>query len=746
MKKNWFYRLLLSYLPILYAIVAVLIAVFYFIVSDLFEKQSIKANEVFTRQVMQTIDQTLKAIDQTITEEINSGNEIEQFMTNKQSNDRYLIDHSMSEKLNDLNIGIIDTIYIYRVRDRMVLTQDYMVSLDAFADREFIMDMMRQADTGRWTDIRKYSDSTFSEQGKNVVSLVRKVPLLSGGQGLVVVNIAVSSIQSLMDEMSDKRISLVLVSDRNGAGFSVKNHTNPRNEYSSLSGSRSVLTSRYTGWEYSSINTGRMYDAVSVVTVIWMAIGFAAITLGGVWIIITSKKNYKPIEGIMERVRKVQHQRNPDKDERNKTDEFKYIEATLEVLIEKEQSYQKQYEQEITVKRQRFFKELIEGIKSVSQEEWEREAARYKLQRDFKCFTLAIAEVDKYLSFSNSFNGQDQALLKFALENVLQEVAENNALTVWTEWISNSRLGILFFSGSEITGENNEAVIRACDEVRGWMQDNWVYTVTFAVGTPESQISQVSQSYCTALEALEYKSAMGTNRIIGFWDILTGSREQLFANLQFICSLAQFYRIGDKNWESSFERFFEGLKTGMLSREEMVSQLNYLIYYLSQEMSGLSVEMQELWRNHAAKGLQEIVERFETIEEAYEEFYERLKETAQQMKHLRENSGNRELMTKVRRYIEENYSNPDLSLAHLSDAFGVHPNYVSSLFKDEFGEKFVDYLIKVRIDQAKGLLEATSDSVEQVANKVGYIHALSFIRVFKKCVGMTPGDYRKGSR
>jgi two-component system response regulator YesN len=101
------------------------------------------------------------------------------------------------------------------------------------------------------------------------------------------------------------------------------------------------------------------------------------------------------------------------------------------------------------------------------------------------------------------------------------------------------------------------------------------------------------------------------------------------------------------------------------------------------------------------------------------------------------------LIHEVKNYIEEKYANRDLSLNHLSEEFNLSSRYLSRLFKDEFGEKFVDYLVRVRIEHAKKLLQETPESVHGIALKVGYLHSFSFIRVFKKMVGVTPGDFRK---
>jgi AraC-like DNA-binding protein len=138
------------------------------------------------------------------------------------------------------------------------------------------------------------------------------------------------------------------------------------------------------------------------------------------------------------------------------------------------------------------------------------------------------------------------------------------------------------------------------------------------------------------------------------------------------------------------------------------------------------------------------VKGFTKIEEAerpIRTILQRLSATFHQQKNKKESH---KLILQIKQYIESHYDNPELSLNHISEIFSLHMKTVSRLFKEVFGEDFVDYVAKVRMEEAKRLLVGeTPDSVQDIARKVGYTHAITFIRVFKKWVGTTPGDYRK---
>jgi two-component system response regulator YesN len=58
------------------------------------------------------------------------------------------------------------------------------------------------------------------------------------------------------------------------------------------------------------------------------------------------------------------------------------------------------------------------------------------------------------------------------------------------------------------------------------------------------------------------------------------------------------------------------------------------------------------------------------------------------------------------------------------------------------GVTFWEYVAQVRVDKSKKLLVDLDDTIEQIAEKVGYNNRFSYIRAFKKYTSVTPGEYR----
>ncbi|HZG86880.1 response regulator [Paenibacillus sp.] len=94
-------------------------------------------------------------------------------------------------------------------------------------------------------------------------------------------------------------------------------------------------------------------------------------------------------------------------------------------------------------------------------------------------------------------------------------------------------------------------------------------------------------------------------------------------------------------------------------------------------------------------------------------------------------------------YIAERYNESGMSLAGAANALFVSSAYLSSLFKQELGVNFLDYVHQFRIEKAKALLQSTDLKIQAVAREVGYFDEAHFTKTFKKWTGMLPSQYKK---
>ena len=106
------------------------------------------------------------------------------------------------------------------------------------------------------------------------------------------------------------------------------------------------------------------------------------------------------------------------------------------------------------------------------------------------------------------------------------------------------------------------------------------------------------------------------------------------------------------------------------------------------------------------------------------------------------NIKNVDIIRKTREFIRANYKKK-IKLIDISKAIYLSPYYLSHIFKKETGSTLLEYLTKVRIEEAKYLLENTQWNTTQIAFEVGCSDQSYFCKVFKKSESISPSDYRK---
>lgn len=84
-----------------------------------------------------------------------------------------------------------------------------------------------------------------------------------------------------------------------------------------------------------------------------------------------------------------------------------------------------------------------------------------------------------------------------------------------------------------------------------------------------------------------------------------------------------------------------------------------------------------------------------------------------------------------------------LLIADYAERFRMNASYLSQLFKQEVGESFTDYLLKVRMNKAAELLRDERLSIEAISEQVGYDDHFHFRKMFKKYYQVTPSVYRR---
>ncbi|MCR5138125.1 MAG: response regulator [Oscillospiraceae bacterium] len=384
--------------------------------------------------------------------------------------------------------------------------------------------------------------------------------------------------------------------------------------------------------------------------------------------------------------------------------------------------------------RQRFFEKLAGGKMGI-QEIYE-EAGRLELDLDAEGYNLLLFVLQP--RESGAAYSEETAALE---ESILQYFLRFPDILLFRSSLLSRAL---LLKGSreklrELAEKCIDAIRQRCAESR--CAPDW----TVAVSTPTERLSGIPHCYAEAVHILAFRHLMPrrhvlTAEITGRAGKDAGLADAVDSGKADPMLIRNFVQNGFADEIEDFVTEYLGnLEPGLRS----MMFRHYLIFS---------------WRINAAAAVAELGLSREALiarlpaadaDLTAEELRGYLTEVLASAIGLRnEESGrqNSDLVEQAILYVDQHYTEEDLSLNSVARAVNISTNYLSALFGQKVGLSFVEYLTQKRMTRAKQLLRQSDRRSGEIAQEVGYRDAHYFSFVFKKTQGCTPREYRSGER
>lgn len=187
--------------------------------------------------------------------------------------------------------------------------------------------------------------------------------------------------------------------------------------------------------------------------------------------------------------------------------------------------------------------------------------------------------------------------------------------------------------------------------------------------------------------------------------------------------------------ESAWQSFSANLRSVAEKSHVRVEHiLHYLILHMMRELKELGVlsaaKEADIWMK---------LETDCTVKALWTTIEQMIEESLEAAAHRKSSDV---LMALSKDYIDKHLAK-DIGVDEMADYLGISCSYFSLLFKQHFGETFVEYVTRQRMELAKSLLARSDKSVTQIGKMVGYAERRYFTKVFQKYVRLTPSEYRE---
>lgn len=266
--------------------------------------------------------------------------------------------------------------------------------------------------------------------------------------------------------------------------------------------------------------------------------------------------------------------------------------------------------------------------------------------------------------------------------------------------------------------------------------------ITFSTGVSKHHrnIRDLKEAYKEADYALKYHFLFPRNQLFSF-EAVEGKQESMEIPVDLIKKLANMLGTErDQELKSTLVKVldYEKISSSPIEYLESLNQVfNQLVFECF--FSKLGEESVEIFKMLNKVENMYNFDNFNEYFQTVEDLLMRLHEYNKQLKLV---YSEQKYLEQAVHFIKENYYK-DLNLAVVSNHISLNYSYFSHMFKEYTGQNFVDYLKKIRIEEAKILLKQPEYKVFEVSEMVGYKNPKQFTRVFREMEGISPSEYRE---
>lgn len=450
-----------------------------------------------------------------------------------------------------------------------------------------------------------------------------------------------------------------------------------------------------------------------------------------------ARRNYSPITGILDTINKS----TGEVYDSNET-EFTFISDFLSNSLNQITTLTKKLEVHVDVLRNNFLMQAMLGNYTDQTSDRDEDVfLKHHITLLADMFGIILMNIDEVDSrkLGNADQKQTQQIIPFIIANVIEELCAktHQCFIVPTQTLTYACI-INFSRGSDTSRQQDDmsAITARCTS---FLAESFGLVITSALSGIHSNLPGLHTAYLEAQAALSYRYANGRGQMISYQEIqakvynYTSIENEKYEQL-LLSYIKGVTSHGDSRWVISEIKNQSGITEN--SSLEAITCYNYalLIQFsrIIHELKASALPEAESLNNHVLhdQTFAELEDYFIRLLDALKDFHKDSQKTVT-------------ICDQVEDYLQQHFQNPELSNVFLGETFLISHAYLSRMYKVQKGVSITDSLYQLRIRHAKILLETTNDTLDDIAVNSGFLSSSTFIKIFKKSEGITPGAYRK---
>lgn len=352
-------------------------------------------------------------------------------------------------------------------------------------------------------------------------------------------------------------------------------------------------------------------------------------------------------------------------------------------------------------------------------------------------FATILIQIDDY--GTHTFAAND--LLLMAIENIVTTLISNDERLRPVLVNRDTQATTLIFKTNV---DIKKQLLERSNEIQAAVRQALKIKISLGISNVYQDLKNSKDSVDNAKEALRFRLNLGEESIILYDEVAPKLHQTaIIKNPESRNQVLDAIRAGDKEkikelFPLTIQQIFNN-NTNPLSAKTSILRLVGDIIQLGQ-LLGVDFELSRDIRN-----IYYSVITIDNQNQLSQLLYHSLVDPLVNRTSDKTNNDLQTLSEKMIQIVHSRYDE-DISLDSIADELHYNANYLSSVFKKEFGTNFSDYLQNYRMEVAKKWLVETNLTIKEIAEKLCYNNPQNFIRFFKKRENITPGAYRRHNK
>lgn len=353
---------------------------------------------------------------------------------------------------------------------------------------------------------------------------------------------------------------------------------------------------------------------------------------------------------------------------------------------------------------------------------------------------ILVLQIDDYQNFQSRYNPRERWAYRYAVTNLVSEITKEEIQSV--VFSQDSDKFVMLVDDTSLSQKQPEKELEALlEKIRDSFRQHLELSISVAYSDPFDNVVHIAREYEKLMDLLQLRVKYGFGCLLKPCLL----EEQEYGSLEIPPQkeAALFLAINKAEQKEAVQILEELLQIILpYSYDEIMYYINHLAYAINEDVVSKNIdsriEIHEIFQKHLTA-----IAEAETLQQIEEQFKEYIQQLCVIVAQKQETKSNMQIMTgRILEIVDEQYTDPNLSLNTLANQLDLSPKYVGRMFRETTGTSVASYLLSYRLDLVGEAIRNQQYQGADTLEQVGLEFNNYFYTCFKSHFGITLSEYR----